>query len=275
MNHLAAADGVPLVRPMYHVAPGDDRAYEVPNQFAFGSELLVAPITAPRDPVTLRGAVRGWLPPGTWIDVFTSTVYEGDREVELHRDGRTIPALLRGGGILPLAAEDDLDATRNPERLELLVAPGADGAFTLIEDDGTGATPGDIPTARTPITWDQAAGRLTIGAADDPHGVLPRARTWTVTFLGLDRDGVTLGDAPTDGPATADAGPDPRPRTPARQEALFDVLDAAQYGHEAKAAAWRTLTSDLPAESMLAELHAQALPRELIGAVSELLTARA
>ena len=55
----------------------------------------------------------------------------------------------------------------------MLVAPGADGAFTLIEDDGTGATPDDIPTARTTIAWDQAAGELTIGAAEDPHGVLP------------------------------------------------------------------------------------------------------
>ena len=55
----------------------------------------------------------------------------------------------------------------------MLVAPGADGAFTLIEDDGTGTTPDDIPTARTTLTWDQAAGALTIGAADDPHGVLP------------------------------------------------------------------------------------------------------
>jgi hypothetical protein len=52
------------------------------------------------------------------------------------------------------------------------------------------------------------------------------------------------------------------------------VLNAAQYSHEAKAAAWRTLTSGRPAAAILAELHAQALPRELIGALSELLTAR-
>ena len=162
----------------------------MPNQFAFGSELIVAPITTPRDPVTLRGAARAWLPPGTWIDIFTATVYEGDREVELHRDLGSIPALLRAGGILPLAAEDDLDATRNPERLELLVAPGADGEFTLVEDDGTGATPADIPTARTTIAWEQAAGVLTIAAADDPHGVLPREREWTVRFLGVDREPV-------------------------------------------------------------------------------------
>src|SRR4051794_15573977 len=185
MNHRAAADGVALVRPMYHLDPGDRRAYTVPNEFLFGSELVVAPITSPRDPVTLRGSVRAWLPPGIWVDVFTSTVYEGDRELVLHRDGASVPALLRAGGILPLAAEDDLDATRNPERLEVLVAPGADGRFTLVEDDGTGATLQDIPTARTTLTWRQEAGELTIGPAQDPHGVLPARRTWTVTVLGL------------------------------------------------------------------------------------------
>jgi glycosyl hydrolase family 31/uncharacterized protein DUF5110 len=272
MNHRAAVDGVPLVLPMYHLAPGEPIAYTVPNQFAFGSELLVAPVTTPRDRVTLRGAVRAWLPPGVWIDVFTSTVYDGDREIELHRGLGSIPALLRAGGILPLASEDDLDATRNPERLELLVAPGEDGELTLVEDDGTGTTPEDIPTARTPVTWRQAAGELTIGPADDPHAVLPPARTWTVTFLGTDRR-ETVSGAPGEA-LRVSAGPDPVPRTPDRQEALFEVLSAAQYGHEAKLAAWRTLTSDRPPEAMLAELHAQALPRELIGALSELLTAR-
>jgi alpha-glucosidase (family GH31 glycosyl hydrolase) len=293
-NHRAAVDGVPLVRPMYHLAPEDPRAYAVPNQFAFGSELIVAPITTPRDGVTLRGAVRAWLPPGMWIDVFTATVYDGDREIELHRDGSSIPALLRAGGILPLTSEDDLDATRNPERLELLVAPGADGSFTLIEDDGTGTTPDDIPTARTAVTWRQDAGELTIGPADDPRGILPRERTWAVTFLGADEtmpirvdggaperadgDGrarVTVRGVPTDRPLRVEAGVAGGPRTHDRTGALFAVLNAAQYGHEAKAEAWRTLTSALPPEAMLAELHAQAHPRELIGALSELLTARA
>jgi hypothetical protein len=35
MNHRASTDGIPLVRPMYHLAPEDERAYGVPNQFAF------------------------------------------------------------------------------------------------------------------------------------------------------------------------------------------------------------------------------------------------
>ena len=255
------------------LTPDERRAYAVPNQFAFGSELLVAPITTPRDPVTLRGSVRAWLPPGAWIDVFTSTAYDGDRELELHRDSASIPVLLRAGGILPLAAEDDLDATRNPDRLELLVAPGTDGEFTLIEDDGTGTTPDTIPTARTTLVWHQDAGGLTIGAADDPHGILPATRTWTVTFVGTDVS-LTIPDAPTNQPIEVDARGGLGLSTPHRSEALFAVLNAAQYGHEAKLAAWETLSSDVPPEAMLAALHAQAMPRALIGAVSELLTAR-
>ena len=240
MNHRASAEGVPLVLPMYHLAPDDPRAYAVPNQFGFGSELIVAPITTPRDEVTLRGSVRAWLPPGGWVDVFTGLAYDGDRELELHRDGASIPVLLRAGGILPLAAEDELDAASNPERMEVLIAPGADGEFTLIEDDGADAI------ARTTITF--ADGEVTIGPADDPHGILPPGRTWTVTILGAE---------PFD-----------------RGEALYALLDAAQYDHEAKAAAWATLSAELPAQEMLAELHAQGHPRSLVGVLAEVLTAR-
>ena len=266
MNHRAATEGVPLVRPMYHLEPGDPRAYAVPNQFAFGSELIVAPITTPRDPVTLRGSVRAWLPAGRWTDIFTGTVYDGDRELELHRDGHTIPALLRAGGILPLAAADDLDATGNPERLELLVAPGADGELTLIEDDGTGATPEDIPIARTRIAL--RGGTVEIGAAEDPHGVLPRERTWIVTVAGL---GVSETVSGPPGEALRVELGEGAPNS--RSDALFEILNTAHWGHAEKLAAWRTLGSGLSTEAKLAELHAQGVPRALIGALAELLTA--
>jgi hypothetical protein len=88
------------------------------------------------------------------------------------------------------------------------------------------------------------------------------------------RVGVTIPGAPAGRPIRVETGAAPLPRTRGRSDALYAVLNAAQYGHDAKAAAWRTLTSELSPEAMLAELHAQALPRELIGALSELLTAR-
>ena len=76
------------------------------------------------------------------------------------------------------------------------------------------------------------------------------------------------------GGGSARFGPDPQPGTQDRQGALLAVLDSAQWSHEAKAAAWRTLTSQhLSPAAMLADLHAQGIPPGLHGALAELLTA--
>jgi alpha-glucosidase (family GH31 glycosyl hydrolase) len=136
MNHRAASGRMPLVQPLYCGWPELSQAYEAPNEFLLGSELLVVPITSPRDPVTLLGSVTAWLPPGQWIDIHTGAVHEGGRIIGLHRSLESIPVLLKSGGILPLAGEHETDAAANPAHLELFVAPGADGSFTLIEDDG-------------------------------------------------------------------------------------------------------------------------------------------
>ncbi|OMH36797.1 glycoside hydrolase family 31 protein [Tersicoccus sp. Bi-70] len=216
MNHRAAA-GTALVRPMYHLHPGRDEAYTVPHQFAFGSELLVAPITSPRDPLTRCGAVTAWLPPGRWTDVVSGQTYDGDRSLVLHRDLDAIPVLLADGGILPLAGTsnadtDQLDAAALPTALEVLIAPGDTGAFDLVEDDGTGSGP-DTPTVVTGLRWEPSVqddlvstngksgmdaqpgpGRLVILSAEahpSPDGtrtveaadVVPTERTWTVTWL--------------------------------------------------------------------------------------------
>ena len=137
------------MRPMYHLHPTEQRAYEVPNQYAFGSELLVAPITTPRDPQSLHGSATAWLPPGTWTDLFTGDgVRRRTAAGACTGTTTSIPVLLPAGGIVTLAGPDDLDATTNPQALEVVLAPGADGSFTLLEDDGTGSTPDDIPCPR-------------------------------------------------------------------------------------------------------------------------------
>jgi hypothetical protein len=291
MNRRAAEEGVPLVLPLYYEAPGEPAAYAAPTVFRFGSELVVAPITAPRDRVTLLGAVTAWLPPGTWIDIATGLVHEGGRTVRLHRDDSGMPALLQAGGVLPLAAEHETDATANPAHLEVLVAPGAGGTFTLVEDDGTGTTPDTVPTVRTRFRWDQASGTLTVSPADGPAGIVPATRTWTVTVLGLpagtvvavdgaahpsrsDARGVstTLTRAATAG-FTVTVGDDPRPSTQERDARLFALLNAAQHPYEAKAALLRTVTAPRSAAARIAELQALTLPEPLLTALTELLTA--
>lgn len=290
MNHRAAA-GVPLVRPMYHLEPEREEAYTVPNQFTFGSELIIAPLTSPRDRVSMLSSTSAWLPPGAWTDIFTGTVYDGDRRLELHRGLDGVPALLRAGGILPLGGPDEFDATRNPRHLELLVAPAENGAFTLVEDDG-GGDGTDLRTVTTTLAWDAGAGVFRIGRADGPRGLVPEERTWTITFLaappsrtalvdgerieiteGAGRFSVTV-RASTASETTLEVKPVAAGAADRATDAIRRILGAAQFDNQVKLQTWEAVTSSASPAAKLATLHALPIPAPLLGALVEQLTAR-
>lgn len=137
MNLRAHAQGLPLVQPMYYGHGDTPEAYQVPNQYCFGSELMVCPITKPMHPELLRGAFDAWLPPGTYYDLFNGRRYRGGRRLRLHRSLDAMPVLARAGGIVPLAAEETLgNGVDLPAALDILLFAGAEGSFTLFEDEG-------------------------------------------------------------------------------------------------------------------------------------------
>ena len=55
MNWRAAVDGDPIVEPMYWANPNLGESYEVPDEFRFGTELVVAPVVDPMDKASMRG----------------------------------------------------------------------------------------------------------------------------------------------------------------------------------------------------------------------------
>ncbi len=172
--------GTSLVRPMYHDHPQVDAAYEVPNQYRFGDELVVAPITRPLDHATQLAHAHGWLPPGDWIDLFTGLAYDGDRHVRLHRPLEHIPVLARAGAILPMVPDEEVAwSTDIPEALEVWVVAGADGHFELVEDRD------DDRWATTVMAWDQEAGELTIEAVTGAAETVPEQRHLQVVLVGF------------------------------------------------------------------------------------------
>lgn len=275
MNHRAA-HGDPLTRPMYYDHAEDDAAYEVPRQFLFGDSLLVAPITEPDDPVTLMGSTRAWLPEGIWADIVTGTVYRAGpagRHITLHRDDRSIPALVTAGAAVPLAADPHAPVDENPAALEVVLLVGADGVRELVEDDGTGTGPDTIPTSRTTLAWDDEAQVLTIGAASDP-AVVPGRRTWTVRFLGLPGGAettVTVADAPTDADLRIPLPAPDGPATELKRQRLFDLLARAQWTHERKLLAWQVISADTDDAGKVGELQAIGTPDTLLSALTELI----
>jgi len=201
MNARSASDDEPLVQPMYWDYPGNDEAYNVPNQFRFGSELVVSPVTQPRDKITHLGASKLWLPAGRYVDVFAGIVYNRRGELQVHRPLNLTPVLAREGAIVPLdGARRPKSGSPNPESLEVLVVVGADGSFNLIEDDGTGSHVDDggfrmiddegieaadetVHFSTTPITYKQSTGVLKIGPTSPPNKAIPKSRSWKVRLL--------------------------------------------------------------------------------------------
>lgn len=209
MNARSALNDEPLVTSLYWDYPEVDEAYEVPNEYRFGSELLLVPITQPRDHTTHLGSAKAWLPPKRYADIFTGVVYSGDRSLTLHRPLTQTPVLAPEGSIIPLdAAWRPKSGSPNPESIELLLVVGADASFDLIEDDGKGTTvddgdfqlvssaPSDDGTdtdanssetvrfVHTPLTYKQSTGVLKIGPvypAYDP--AVPPSRTWNIRLV--------------------------------------------------------------------------------------------
>lgn len=189
MNYRFWAENQPLIQPLYYRLPMDEEAYKRRNQYFFGSELMVNPITSPADPHTGLGRVKTLLPEGVWYDVFTGLRYRGGRSMWMFRPIDTIPVLAPDGAILPLQpAETVSSRTDNPDELELLVFCGADGDFELYEDDGVSMDyeSGKSVTTRFSLRWDE--GRFTVGAACGDLSLIPARRRFTVKFYGARPD---------------------------------------------------------------------------------------
>lgn len=271
-------DGTAPVRPTYHAHPEAADAYEVPNQYLFGADLLVAPITRPVDPLTLHAEVTAWLPDGTWYDVLDGRRYDGGRMLLLHRTLDAIPVLAPAGAILPLAADPMADVGEYPRELLVKVFLGADGDYTLIEDDGSATVPADGRLETTfAVRWTDRGDGLADVAVTVTTAVDRSVRLELVGAASLG----DLGAAPYLDLGRLEAG------TPAEvrlagvrlgvddvRARVFDVLDHAQIEYDLKSRVM-ALVEKQEGATLLASLHAMRLPGNLYGVLAEILTASA
>ena len=105
-NYQTHAQGIPLCMPMYYRYDCED-AYQAKEQYIFGSQLLVCPITEPMDRQLNLASADVWLPEGRWTDIFSGRIYRGGRWVRMYRDLDTIPVLAPAGAIVPMYRNAD------------------------------------------------------------------------------------------------------------------------------------------------------------------------
>jgi alpha-D-xyloside xylohydrolase len=153
-----------LLRPLVMDFPGDREARAIRDEYLFGPELLVAPITAYRArsrAVYLPGDPTAGRP--LWYDFWTGAAITTAR-LDAAAPLDAIPVFARAGSIVPLGPELQFTDEKPADPIALQIYGGADGAFTLYEDDGQsyGYERGQL--ARIPLRWEQATRTLTLGA---------------------------------------------------------------------------------------------------------------
>ena len=185
MNYHASHDGQPLIRPMYYLEPEQPEAYEVPNEYYFGTELVVCPITEPMDKAAGTACVKAWIPEGKWYDIFSGLKYDGGRMLELYRSLEDIPVLAKEGAIIPLTdLTEYTNSVENPKELAVKIVPGKKNAFILMEDTGDTCEDKEENWAQTKLEWINE-NEFIIHPANGNLDVIPKRRTWKMEFYGI------------------------------------------------------------------------------------------
>ena len=192
MNYRTATELKPLVMPMYYIYPEANAAYEMKNQYWFGSEVFVAPITQKNDKNSLLGSTEVWFPEGQWYDFFNGFVYQGDRKIDVHRSLEQYPVFAKSGAIVPTEDFDGDNKLGNKENLTVYIFPGADGNFKLYEDAGDGQDykNGDYAITELSFKWGKEASFI-VSPAKGETGLIPQNRSWTLKFRGFSK-GIVL-----------------------------------------------------------------------------------
>ncbi|WP_279071128.1 glycoside hydrolase family 31 protein [Alistipes timonensis] len=134
MARKAYDEGISLCRPMYYEWPEASEAYAFRNQYLFGDDILVAPVTAPGKEG--YATVKVWLPEGKWYEWQTGTMLDGGRIVERTFALDEYPVYVRAGAILPMYGDTVKNLNANDEEILLTLFPGGSGEFSLYEDNG-------------------------------------------------------------------------------------------------------------------------------------------
>lgn len=183
MNYRTYTEGRALCEPLYY-SYKEKQAYAYENEYFFGTELLVCPVTSKRNRRTKKAKTKMYLPQGRWTNVFTGESYEGKGDICVESSIEEIPVFAKEGAIIPMSL-DAGNGVKNPEKLQILMYRG-NGEFCLYEDDGETNAYKTGAASITRITQHFDGKNITVevqGGKNDKY--MPEQRTFSFVFADI------------------------------------------------------------------------------------------
>jgi hypothetical protein len=177
--------GVAFFRPLYYDWPEDDAAYASKNEYLFGDQMIVSPVTAPADKISGLTAEQVWLPKGDWIEWPTGKHFAGAMTVERSFTIDQIPVYVKAGTILPMQPAMLHTGEKPVDPLIVNVwplEPGTSSSYSVYEDSGVSVEYQRGVFARTPVkaTEDGETLRVEIGPVEGSYPGMLKTRGYEV-----------------------------------------------------------------------------------------------
>jgi alpha-D-xyloside xylohydrolase len=168
-----------LLRTLAMDFPSDPKVRDIADQYMFGPAFLVAPVT------TFKATTRPvYLPAGTsWIDFQTGKRYDGGQTIDASAPLQRMPLFVRAGSIVPRTVVQQYVDEQPDAPLTIEVYTGADGTFSLYEDNGRSYGYERGESSRIPLAWNEKTGELRIGAREGRYPGMVDQREIRVRFI--------------------------------------------------------------------------------------------
>jgi alpha-D-xyloside xylohydrolase len=177
--------GGSMLRPLVMDFAEDRNALNVADQYLFGPDLMVNPVTtagAASRPVYLPGKAA-------WFDFWTGRKESAGSRIDAAAPIDSMPLYVPAGSILPLGPDVEYVDQKPADPLEVRVYPGANGSFTLYEDAGESYDyeHGAYTTIR--FQWNDTTKTLTIGRRAGNYSGMLQRRTFRIVLVDQQRGG--------------------------------------------------------------------------------------
>lgn len=177
--HQASEVGLPLARPMILDYQNHELAWQYDLQYFWGDSILVAPLTAQ------QGVKEIWLPPGDWFEYGSKIRIAGDKVLLRPLQTGELPLYVKAGAIIPRRNYVQSTAFIDKSHLNIDLYLGADGQFTLHEDDDVSElyrSSGQV--RKTHMRYDAEHGTLSIDAGIGSFAGAVEKRSYSITIFG-------------------------------------------------------------------------------------------
>ncbi|HXI69681.1 MAG TPA: TIM-barrel domain-containing protein [Verrucomicrobiae bacterium] len=178
VSWMVTTNGYTMMRPLVMDFVQDTNVYNIPDQYMFGPAMMASPVT--QAGTTNRNV---YLPAGTtWYDFWTGLTYAGGQTNNAAAPITKMPLYVPAGSIIPYGPAIQY-AAQSVDPIELRVYRGANGAFTLYEDENDNYDYESGTYATISFTWNDAIQTLTIGQRQGSFPGMLQSRTFNIVWV--------------------------------------------------------------------------------------------